>query len=200
MVSPGSKNPARQEYMPFGKRAWRPSRQASPSTASMITTGSVRGKCCALQASHSRRQPAAETRVGAPQLAQWPCLACQCSRALAAPSWATICGAARPKVATRRKSTSSRSGRPGTANSRSSKMPSLAPPRCSTASSATRAAKTGAPLASIPSRAESRTAPIFAGSANAKRGSSPPPARRNIGMSRQIARLVASGRARNSAR
>ncbi len=29
-----------------------------------MTTGSVRGKCCALQASHSRRQPAAAIRVG----------------------------------------------------------------------------------------------------------------------------------------
>ena len=36
----------------------RPSRQWSPSNASMITTGSVRGKCCALHCGQSRRQPA----------------------------------------------------------------------------------------------------------------------------------------------
>ena len=65
--------------MPLGKRAWRPSRQRSPSSASMMTTGSVRGKCCALQASHSRRQPAAAARVAAPQLAQKPWRACQAS-------------------------------------------------------------------------------------------------------------------------
>ena len=51
--------------MPGAKRACRPSRQWSPSTASMITTGSVRGKCCALHCGQSRRQPPCETLVGA---------------------------------------------------------------------------------------------------------------------------------------
>ena len=68
--------PARSAYE-------RPSRQRSPATASMITTGSVRGKCCALQAGQSRRQPPCDTLVGAPQLEQKRCRACQCSSALA---------------------------------------------------------------------------------------------------------------------
>ena len=56
--------------MPGGKRDWRPSRHWSPRVASMITTGSVRGKCCAPQAGQSRRQPEATTVLAAPQLAQ----------------------------------------------------------------------------------------------------------------------------------
>ena len=79
-----------------GKRACRPSRHRSPSTASMMTTGSVRGKCWVLQASHSRRQPAAATRVGAPQLAQKPWRACQCAIALAWPRIATVCRSDEP--------------------------------------------------------------------------------------------------------
>ena len=75
--------------MPLGQRDWRPSRQRSPSSASMMTTGSVRGKCCALQTSHSRRQPAAASRVAAPQLAQKPWRACQERIALAWPSTAS---------------------------------------------------------------------------------------------------------------
>src|SRR5213082_3521260 len=49
MVSAASTKPARQEYMPGGKCFWRPSRHFSPDVTSMITTGSVRGKCSALQ-------------------------------------------------------------------------------------------------------------------------------------------------------
>ena len=70
IVSPGSTNPASAEYMPFGNLGWRPSRQTSSSIASMMTTGSVRGKCVALQTLQSRRQPATATSVRAPQLAQ----------------------------------------------------------------------------------------------------------------------------------
>ncbi|MGY3655198.1 hypothetical protein ACVJ19_001861 [Bradyrhizobium sp. USDA 376] len=36
----------------------------------MITTGSVRGKCSALQAGHSRFQPPSFIALRAPQLAQ----------------------------------------------------------------------------------------------------------------------------------
>ena len=67
MVSPGSTKPASAEYMPFGNLGWRTSRHASPSTASIMTTGSVRGKWIALQTGQSRLQPATATSVGAPQ-------------------------------------------------------------------------------------------------------------------------------------
>ena len=70
------------------KRPARPSRQRSPLIASMITTGSVRGKCSTLQAGHSRFQPACVMRVGAPQLAQKRCRACQASSAFASASGA----------------------------------------------------------------------------------------------------------------
>ena len=60
MLSPGSTKPARQDHMLAAKRSERPSRQRSPSTASMITTGSVRGKCCDLAGGQSRRQPACD--------------------------------------------------------------------------------------------------------------------------------------------
>ena len=56
--------------MPLGQIDWRPSRQRSPKVGSMITTGSVRGKCSVLQASHTRFQPASTARVGWPQLEQ----------------------------------------------------------------------------------------------------------------------------------
>ena len=57
IVSPGSMKPARHDHMVGRKRGERPSTQRSPAIASMITTGSVRGKCCALQDGQSRRQP-----------------------------------------------------------------------------------------------------------------------------------------------
>src|SRR6516165_12690926 len=68
--SPGSQKPARQDHMVGGKRGERPSTQRSPAIGSMITTGSVRGKCSALHAGQSRRQPAWETTVAALQLGQ----------------------------------------------------------------------------------------------------------------------------------
>ena len=68
------------------KRGERPSTQRSPAIGSMMTTGSVRGKCSALQAGQSRRQPACTTSVGAPQLGQKRCRACQPSTALASAS------------------------------------------------------------------------------------------------------------------
>ncbi len=55
--------------MVCGKRGERPSTQRSPAIGSMITTGSVRGKCSALQTGQSRRQPACVGSVAAPQLA-----------------------------------------------------------------------------------------------------------------------------------
>ena len=65
------------------KRGERPSTHRSPEITSMMTTGSVRGKCSALQDGQSRRQPACTTRVGAPQLGQKRWRACQPSTALA---------------------------------------------------------------------------------------------------------------------
>jgi len=48
--------------------------------ASMITTGSVRGKCDARQSGQRRTQPADATFVGDPHWAQKRCRACQSSR------------------------------------------------------------------------------------------------------------------------
>ncbi len=70
MLSPGSMNPARAEKRPGGHEAWRPSRQRSPWVGSMITTGSVRGKCSWLQTVQVRFQPPSVARVGLPQTPQ----------------------------------------------------------------------------------------------------------------------------------
>jgi len=66
--------------MPAGQTRWRPSSAWSPLVTSMITAGSVRGKCSALhEASVQRRTwPAASGRVGAPHAPQCLCRACQC--------------------------------------------------------------------------------------------------------------------------
>ena len=58
MVSPGSAKPARHDHMVGANRGERPSTQRSPAIASMMTTGSVRGKCSRLADGQSRRQPA----------------------------------------------------------------------------------------------------------------------------------------------
>ena len=56
--------------MPGGNCFCRPSRHLSSEVTSMITTGSVRGKCSALQLGHSRFQPPSFIAVRVPQLAQ----------------------------------------------------------------------------------------------------------------------------------
>ncbi len=61
IVSPGSVKPARHDHMVGANRGERPSTQRSPAIASMITTGSVRGKCSTLQDGQSRRQPPCTT-------------------------------------------------------------------------------------------------------------------------------------------
>ena len=130
--------------MPLGKRFCRPSRQRSPSIASMMTTGSVRGKCCVLQTSHSRRQPAAVDAASAGRIARRSHGACA-SRARPWPRRAARRrpAATRPCIAIERRSMSSRSSRPGMTSSRRSRKPSLASPRISTALSSSRAANTG---------------------------------------------------------
>ena len=82
--SPGSMKPASSEYMPGGQAAERPSSTALPCRISMMTTGSVRGKCSAPQAGQARRQPASATSERAPQRAQKGCVACQPRMPLAA--------------------------------------------------------------------------------------------------------------------
>ena len=72
--------------MVAANRPERPSSPRSPRTASMMTTGSVRGKCSTLQAGQARFQPASTMSVVTPQLEQKRCRACQCSIALASAS------------------------------------------------------------------------------------------------------------------
>ena len=48
----------------------RPTSTEFPRVMSMMTTGSVRGKCCRPQDGQSRRHPACPIFVGAPQAAQ----------------------------------------------------------------------------------------------------------------------------------
>ena len=56
--------------------------------ASMITTGSRRGKCSVRQASHTRFQPPQASRDDWPQAAQKPCRRRQSNRDLAVPAMA----------------------------------------------------------------------------------------------------------------
>ena len=77
----------------------------------MIATGSVRGKCSVLHAGHSRFQPACDMFVGAPQLAQKRCRACQASSAFASASGARWSGPTSPCTAIERRSVTNRSGR-----------------------------------------------------------------------------------------
>ena len=70
IVSPGSINPARQEYMPGPKCAPRARRHLSPCTTIMIATGSVRGKCCASQLGQVRRYPPSRITVSEPHRPQ----------------------------------------------------------------------------------------------------------------------------------
>src|SRR6266851_736755 len=79
-VSPGSTKPARHENRAPARRRLRPSRARSPWMASMITTGSVRGKCDARQSGQRRFQPADAILVADPHWAQKRWRACQSSR------------------------------------------------------------------------------------------------------------------------
>ena len=110
-TSPGSMKPARHDHMVGRKRGDRPSRQRSPSIASMITTGSVRGKCSALQAAQSRRQPACTVCVGAPQFGQKRWRRCQFSTALASAIGGRCSRSTRPCTAIERRSVTIKSPR-----------------------------------------------------------------------------------------
>ena len=76
--------PARSEYMPGGQAAERPRSTELPCRISMMTTGSVRGKCSAPQAGQARFQPSSATSERAPQRAQKGWVACQPRMPLAA--------------------------------------------------------------------------------------------------------------------
>ena len=69
-----------------------------------MTTGSVRGKCSALQAGQARFQPASTRSVAAPQFEQKRCRACQCSIALASASGGRWSASTRPWIAIERRS------------------------------------------------------------------------------------------------
>ena len=83
-VSPGSMNPARSENIPSGQPGERPSSTRLPRVTSMMTTGSVRGKCWAVQLGQRRAQPARNGSVGVPQFAQKRWRRCQSVRLRAA--------------------------------------------------------------------------------------------------------------------
>ena len=109
--SPGSAKPARHDHMVCGKRGERPSTQRSPAIASMMTTGSVRGKCSALQEGQSRRQPPCASAVTAPQFGQKQWRVCQPSTDFASASGGTCSAATIACTAMVRRSMSLRSSR-----------------------------------------------------------------------------------------
>ena len=96
-LSPGSTKPASVEYMPGRKFLLRPSSARSPSVTSMITAGSVRGKCIVAQPAAVQRRtwPASSLRVGAPQTPQKRWRECQKTIARANASNAPSCRARR---------------------------------------------------------------------------------------------------------
>ena len=79
-VSPGSTNPASADQNPAGQLAWRPSKHLSSFTASIIATGSVRGKCSAPHEGQTRFHPASVTSLLPPHLAQNGWLRCHSNR------------------------------------------------------------------------------------------------------------------------
>ena len=84
-----------------GKRREWPSRQRSPRTTSMITAGSVRGKCCASQPVQAVALPAERGSHGLPQTPQKRCLTRQCIRPRACASTAASPSGKRPATARR---------------------------------------------------------------------------------------------------
>ncbi len=109
--------------MPLGKRDWRPIRHLSPLVTSMITTGSVRGKCSALQLGHSRFQPPSRITVLAPQLAQKPCRWCQLTSDFAIATADSSCGGTAPCMAMPRNSLTATSSRPISFSAAAAAMP-----------------------------------------------------------------------------
>ena len=82
--SPGSTNPARIETRRPGQAAFLASRQrSSGSVTSMITAGSVRGKCSVPSVGHTVKWPPGPATVGVPSTWQWVCVSCQLASATA---------------------------------------------------------------------------------------------------------------------
>ena len=82
--SPASTKPARMDTRPGGHMRLRASRQrSSSSVTSMITAGSMRGKCSLPSTGHRRMCPAGAGTVRAPQRGQWVWRACQLASATA---------------------------------------------------------------------------------------------------------------------
>ncbi len=78
--TPRARRRNRAESRPAARRVPRPSHSAS-----MMTTGSTRGKCSAPQLPQRRPQPPRNRSVGSPQTAQKRCRACQSTRLRAPP-------------------------------------------------------------------------------------------------------------------
>jgi hypothetical protein len=82
--SPGSTNPARIDTRRPGQAAFLASRtRSSGSVISMITAGSVRGKCSLPSAGHVVECPARSGTVGVPSSGQCVCVSCQLASATA---------------------------------------------------------------------------------------------------------------------
>ena len=82
--SPGSTNPARIDTRRPGQAAFLASRhRSSGSVTSMITAGSVRGKCSVPSAGHLVEWPPGSGMVGVPSTGQWVCVSCQLASATA---------------------------------------------------------------------------------------------------------------------
>jgi hypothetical protein len=82
--SPGSTNPARIDTRRPGQAAFLASRQrSSGSVTSMMTAGSVRGKCSLPSFGHTVEWPPGAGTVGVPSCGQWVCESCQLASATA---------------------------------------------------------------------------------------------------------------------
>ena len=108
--SPWSMNPASAENIPAGQLACRPSKHRRPSLTTVITTGSVLGKCSAEHSTHLREMPPWTGALRAPQTAQWRLRECQ---SISERAWAAIPASSASSVteASRRSANAAPSGR-----------------------------------------------------------------------------------------
>ena len=159
MDSPWSMKPAKAEYMPVRTSGpcGCPNKQRSPARMSMMTTGSVRGKCSAPQAEQRRTWPPFSGAVAAPHWAQNRCRPCQPSCALA---WATTPASSGGKRMAAMRQSSKRQPPPKPSCSMGSSWPETSTAKWAT-SSARPSSTGGAPLpAASASATETQPRPL----------------------------------------